>query len=511
MNSTTFVPSSYYLLPSRARSPFSRTTTTISHPPRRLRRSSLPLILSLDISLPKQSPSFDPTASALRQAILSVAIGKLGTKSIPDDLIPSLRSELLLAANSRPTRQNLPLLLQRASLLGTLYVKAGHTSAELQLLSFVTNTPEFPTPEQILAVIDTESYTPKSSSLFSYALRLLKGERLTREGSVQLGSLLYATEPEIVGTWPIRVLIAHVMRVRHENAAELSGLAIAASRTLRADWGGEPCGNIRFAHVVEPFDGVTTADMLTPLVCKRLQEVYGMRAVMAVGRSSGPKYGPNLLDVARGLRVPFCRNGDEVGRFTGEFGVAVDQEDCSAGLDGWVEVRKVIVKRPGVATAEKYVDCAPGGSRLFVGSAFHGGYVELMAEAAEGMGFDAYVVVGKGLEGTIGVSVGEMGKAVLLTGWKKKKGGYGREVVEYSVRRDGGGEVLGAEFGPRKGEARVDLMVDRIRRFAREGKSGERMFDARVGATMRALDKALAVLRRETVGLFGEVDEVGLT
>lgn len=389
-------------------------------------------------------------------------------------------------------------------------MKAGHTQAELQLLSVVANTPGFPTPEQILAVVDTELRTSKHSALLSYALRLLKGERLTREEATELGGLLYGVEAEIVGTWPVRVLIAHIMRVRHENAAELSGLAIAASRTLRADWRGEPSSGIKFAHVAEPFDGVATADLLTPLVCKRLQEVYGMRAVMAVGKSSGPKYGPNLLQLVRGLGIPLCRDGDEVGGFVGEFGVAVDQKDCSEGLNGWVEVRRVIVKRPGVATAEKYVDCAPGGSRLFLGSAFHGGYVELMAEAAEGVGFDGYVIIGKGLEGTIGVGVGEMGRAALLTGWKKRSGGYGRELVEYSIRKDGGGEVLGAEFRPRKGEARVEKMVERIRKFAKEGNSGDRMFDARVGATMRALDKALAVLRREAVGVFGEVDEASL-
>lgn len=374
----------------------------------------------------------------------------------------------------------------------------------------MTNTCKFPTPEQVLAVIDADSHRSKPSALCSYALRLLKGERLSREEATELGDLLYAVEGQVVGTWPLRALIAHIMRVRHENASELCGLAIAASRTLRADWGGRSSSSVKFAHIAEPFDGVTTADLLTPVVCKRLQEVYGVRAVMAVGRSSGPKYGPNLMEVVRALGVPFCKNGEEIGRVRGEFGVAVDQRDCSKGLDEWVDVRRVIVKRPSVATTEKYVDCAPGGSGLFIGSAFHGGYVELMAEAAEGVGFDGYVIVGKGLEGTIGVGVGETGKAVLLTGWKKEDGIYGREVVRYSVKADGGGEVLGAEFGAKRGEASVERMVERIRRFADEGKSGDRMFDARVGATIRALDKALGVLRREAGWIFGDVDESGL-
>lgn len=294
------------------------------------------------------------------------------------------------------------------------------------------------------------------------------------------------------------------MRVRHENAEELSGLAIAASRTLRQDWGGESDGQ-KYVHIAEPFDGVVGADLLTPLLCKRLQDVYGMKAVMGVGRSAGPKYGPNLRDVVRRLGVTMCRNGREVGEGCGEFGVAVDQGDCSPGLDAWVEVRRVVVKRPSIATTEKYVDCAPGGSGLFIGSAFHGGYVELMGRAAEGVGFGGYIIVGKGMEGTVGLGVGEKRKAELLVGWAKGGGKYGREVVQFNVVRDGNGAVEVGK-GMKRGDAEVGVMVERIRRFVRDGCSGDGVFDARVDATFRAFDKALNVLRREAPGLLGCVD-----
>jgi len=72
-------------------------------------------------------------------------------------------------------------------------------------------------------------------------------------------------------------------------------------------------------------------------------------------------------------------------------GVHVTQETASPALKRWQSVRKVVMKRPGLATVEKFLDTA--GASLFVGSAFHPPYTEKMADVAEGMGVPAAVVV----------------------------------------------------------------------------------------------------------------------
>lgn len=72
-------------------------------------------------------------------------------------------------------------------------------------------------------------------------------------------------------------------------------------------------------------------------------------------------------------------------------GVHDTQETASPALKRWQSVRRVVMKRPGLATVEKFLDTA--GANLFVGSAFHPPYTEKMADVAEGMRLPASVVV----------------------------------------------------------------------------------------------------------------------
>lgn len=412
-----------------------------------------------------------------------------------------------MAASAPPSEQHLDLHLLRASFLGSLYVKAELTSEERSLLSWAARGTYdgMYTAAEILAAADVGRLA-EGTELETFALRVLDGERLNVREAELLGGLLYGVDEGSVGWRPVKALVAHVMRVRHETDEELSGLALAAKKTLRADWfDGVGLGERRFALVAEPFDGTITADLLTPLVCKRLRE-YGLNPVMAVGESSGPKYGPNLRDVAKLLGVPFCESGAEVSEGEGPFGVAVDQYACSPGLAGWTRTRRTILKRPSIATTEKYVDACPGGARLFVGSAFHGAYVGKMASAAEAVGFEAYIIVGKGMEGTVGLGVGERRTATLMTGWRRGDR-YGREEVTFNVLRDGDGVALGGEDAPQKGSATAEVTARRIQGFVDEGSSGDRLFDARARSTVEAFDKALAVLAREAPDVISRVPQ----
>lgn len=430
--------------------------------------------------------------SALRAAIKCIAIGKFGTKPIPADLIPQVHNELLRAR----TDASPPLQLLRASFLGALFVKKRILPAEMRLLS--TFTPRVPpigrkrtvdgvtvSAAGLLAAVSSDV-----GALQQFAMRLLDGEVLTMQEAERLGALLYSG----VAT-PLKALVAHVMRVRHETATELAGLAIAAGKTVPDSFCGEKDADVAYVHVAEPYDGAITWDIITPLLCRHLYEKHGMRPVMGVGESSGPKYGPNLCDVATELGISMCGSREDIVReFTdggagGKYGVAVDQRVCSPGLHEWVYMRQVIIKRPAIATVEKYVDVCPGGASLFIASAFHTSYVEKMAVAAEGVGFPAYIIVGKGMEGSIGLGARKRRSATLLTGWRVRDS-YEREELKFSSLEDGGGDDKDVE----KGMADVGVMSKRIRNYVQNGESGHNIFDLRVRATLLAFDQALALL-----------------
>lgn len=65
--------------------------------------------------------------------------------------------------------------------------------------------------------------------------------------------------------------------------------------------------------MAEPFDGMERGELLTPLLAQHLQRKFNVVAVSQCGRSSGPKYGQNLLDIANNmnaLSTPFVHNNE---------------------------------------------------------------------------------------------------------------------------------------------------------------------------------------------------------
>lgn len=450
---------------------------------------------------------FSVESSSLREAIRAIATGKLADKSLTPSLLPAISSELRIAEET--DNAPLELLLLRASFLGALFMKRGLTFAEHAVLTsttvlmrtaaFAAGTSRLPDP----ATSDDNVYKANTlsravpvtaghivatvmsgeaiiSPLSRFALRLLCGEILTMSEAEKLGLMLYADEP----VTPIKALIAHVMRVRHETAEELGGLARAIAITTKKL---PEVGTAPYALVSEPFDGAMTWDLITPLVARHLLRFHGLQVVMPAGESSGPKYGPNLLHLSKALRK--AGEGDELG-------IIADQALTNPGAARWVQMRRIIVKRPALATVEKYADACPNGAQLFIASAFHPGYIEKMAVAAEAVGFPAYIIIGKGVDGSIGLGVRSR-SAHALVGWKTDLSPgavYQRQTVTNPspILPDDGA----FEF-PKKHDARVDVTVQRILDFIRSGSSGDAVFDARVTATTRLLDDALSLIRTQ--------------
>eukprot|EP00904_Undaria_pinnatifida_P005145 jgi/Undpi1/1760/HiC_scaffold_11.g05149.m1 len=250
-------------------------------------------------------------------------------------------------------------------------------------------------------------------------------------------------------------LCVHILRVRYETPSEWTGLIKAQQETARvgnydpqviidAYKRGQAAGNKArlVVQLAEPFDGMDRGELLTPLLAQHLQRKFNVVAVSQCGRSSGPKYGQNLLDIANNmnaLSTPFVHSNEDIaedvevgvmGVDPPEFGWYVDQREASIELDAWVDLRRNIIKRPFMATSEKFINTC--GASILVASAFHPSYGEKMIACAEtATSFKGCLIVRKGLEGTLGFGLGR--EAEVICGVRKADNTFERMTYTFGA------------------------------------------------------------------------------
>lgn len=69
----------------------------------------------------------------------------------------------------------------------------------------------------------------------------------------------------------------------------------------------------RVLQLAEPFDGMNRGELITPLLAQHIQRRFNTVVVSQCGRTSGPKYGQNLLDIAQAmnaLQTPFAHKNE---------------------------------------------------------------------------------------------------------------------------------------------------------------------------------------------------------
>ena len=117
-------------------------------------------------------------------------------------------------------------------------------------------------------------------------------------------------------------------------------------------------------------------------------------------RTAGPKFGPNLYDIAKELcPADFLESVDGAGD-PPAFGWFVDQKVASPELERWRLLRLNIIKRPFLATSEKYLDTCK--AQILVASAFHPSFSDKMFElASRGTELEACVILRRGCEGSM--------------------------------------------------------------------------------------------------------------
>ncbi|GAB3565513.1 hypothetical protein GCM10027578_13030 [Spirosoma luteolum] len=333
------------------------------------------------MSIPALLPDA-PADTVLGRGIKHIGIGKYGSKPLPPDLLAECRAALADPATDR---------LQLGAFLGALIAK-GPTDEERTLEAEIGKN-AFGHPTFFINKVCPDL----PGGLLPIATKLVRGHNLQVSEAEQLGDYLFGTG----ACETFRGLAASIMRVRHETNEEYHGLMRAAERTYSPGFGSISCADRPLVQLAEPFDGVEHSYLITPLLAQLVQK-RGYGAVSVVGRSGGPKFTLNALDLYMHLGCQFLQSNHELDIPLEHYGWVLDQKALSPALDRWVDRRRTLIKRPFLATLEKTLN--PCHARILVTSVFHITYQMKMAELALLAGFDAVVVLKRGLEGSLAPS-----------------------------------------------------------------------------------------------------------
>lgn len=281
--------------------------------------------------------------------------------------------------------------LQRGAFLGSLLAK-GVTDDE-KVLEEVIGKGAFSHPTFFINKVCPEL----PAGLLPIATKLVRGGILQVTEAQQLGDYLY----DQGHCETFRAMAASIMRVRHETNDEYLGLMRAAERTFSPGFGPISCADRPLVQLSEPFDGVENSYLITPLLANFFQK-RGYGAISLVGRSGGPKFTLNALDLYMHLGCQFLQSNHELDTPLASYGWVLDQKALSPALNHWVDRRHQIIKRPFLATLEKVLN--PCHAQILVTSVFHITYQMKMAELAMLAGFDGVMVLKRGQEGSLAPS-----------------------------------------------------------------------------------------------------------
>jgi anthranilate phosphoribosyltransferase len=322
------------------------------------------------------------TDTPLGRGIKHIGIGKYGSKPLTPELLAECRAALTDPA-AHP--------LQRGAFLGALLAK-GPTPEE-KTLEDVIGKGAFSHPTFFINKVCPDLPV----NMHPIATKLVRGGNLQVTEAEQLGHYLFGDDP----CETFRGLAASIMRVRHETNEEYQGLMRAAEDTFSPGFGPISCADRPLVQLAEPFDGVEDSYLITPLLAQFFQR-RGYGAVSLVGRSGGPKFTLNALDLYMHVGCQFLQSNHELDTPLENYGWVLDQKALSPALNRWVDRRRTIIKRPFLATLEKVLN--PCHARILVTSVFHITYQMKMAELAMMAGFDAVIVLKRGLEGSLAPS-----------------------------------------------------------------------------------------------------------
>jgi len=437
----------------------------------------------------------------LQLGIKAVAVGKFGSKPIPEELEQPIRSTLegiwTSLVNGKDREAWYELLVQRASFLGSLFVKHTLLPHEGRILASevrgrVTSESRSGRDRDGMCsageILELVSPTLRILDPYLYQLiiRLLGGNSLNREDSQVVGSFLFKkNQMRDLDMDPLRALVAHVMRVKHETSDELCGLVEAALGSTPLLGSRDNDASRPAVHLAEPFDGVEHSFLVTPLIAHHLSRKWSLRTSYIAGSSNpGPKRGFNVKDLMLSLSK-FTITSDV---YFGEF---FDIEDHHPGLGNWLDLRRSILKRPGIAMVEKFVH--DDAANILITSVFHGSVGSKMLDMSVAAGFNAAVVAHRGLEGSLSLPVHVSSKPVFQCQYLDRQRNICLRTIEFASGYD-----TKYEETPRPQQVDAEENARLVFEFAQTGASSNPDFDTLAKRTLDGIDAAFQLLHAET-------------
>ena len=318
----------------------------------------------------------------LQQGVKLIGIGKHGSKKLPEELIAAITDELLEGHCS-------PILV--GAFIGAVLMKPiepSYAPLENYFGKDSLNNPSF---------IWEKFCSEISEHLRSSGLKLMHKETLSKDEALSLGSFLMSDQP---GEF-FRGLAMSILRIRYESDAEYEGLYQALLQEAKyppADIPADP----NLIQLSEPFDGAEHSYMITPLLAQAFQQM-GYRAITTCSHNPGPKMTLNTHSLYTELGGHFILKPSDLLNAPPEYGWAMNLADFYPPLDQWVLRRRILMKRPFLATLEKVLN--PLKAKILITSVFHIPYLEKMVQLADMAGFDGVIVMKRGLEGSLAPSL----------------------------------------------------------------------------------------------------------
>jgi anthranilate phosphoribosyltransferase len=396
----------------------------------------------------------NPNEPAIIRGIKTVGIGKKGSKPLSPELALEIADDLRSGKVSDAAK-------------GAFFAGLSAKGIEPQ--------------EEILEKILSPGIFNDAPEFIQWVCRQLSaGHTLDLHTAYDLGKFLFSQEPgDAARGW-----VASYLRVRYETDDEYEGLLLAMDETLEPSFKAPTPAGEPIIQIAEPFDGVDHSYMITPLIGQAFQS-QDYRVVHQVGRNSGPKSDMNLWDIAQALGEKPASGNADLASVNPPYGWFFHQSLMSKALDRWVELRHQIIKRPFLATLERFFN--PLKADILIASAFHPPYGEKMMTIAERAGFKGIIIVRNGIEGTIAFPL--MREVKLLLSARQKDGSFRRHemVIENTPFID-----MEEMVGKPKASDNANL----INSYFKSGSSGNINFDLRVKMTCEGLDQALTWLAK---------------
>lgn len=419
--------------------------------------------------------TFKPTDSAIVRGIKTVGVGKKGSKPLPNELAKEILADL--KAGKVPE-----------AAIGAFF--AGLSFKGIELEEIVLDQ-YFEKEATLLNPAPLARSLCKDAPEFVQWIceQVMSGHTLDKQTAYALGKFLFSDEPGDAA----RGLIASALRVRYETDDEYEGILKAMQETMVPSYVSCTARDNWLIQLAEPFDGNDKSYLITPILGEYLT-AQNYRVVHMVGRNSGPKFDMNLLDVAGFLDVKYLSHAQDLENASPLLGWFVRQKDISPAVDRWVDIRRQTVKRPFLATLEKFLN--PFHAHVMASSAFHPPYGDKMLTISERAGFPGIIVIRNGIEGSLAFSLKR--ETRILCSARQADGTYKRHEIIFQPE-----EFLGQTVDMEE-KLEHPKAIDNarlIKDYMENEKTENRHFDLRIKATCEGFRQALAWIKNNQASL----------